>query len=290
MLHYQPPMHKSGLHFPSTPISSHHQRSSPAGSHYRPLNSSPLASPSTPKVSPEVAARRRSQFKSRTPSTPVPPSSRSYTREHACVVSSSGGSVFGSGGGVGVIPVAEDPQKAFLREKFKARCFERAARARAKAVRGKRYLSEASSDGFEEAMDDDDEEDDDAIMHDELFRRIMENANRKDKHSFRVSYAHEVGSSFDPDMENVEEWEQDLFASGEPSSQPSSSKPPEDLTPVDLDDEELEAYAEECARRAALADFEDIPQEELFSLSDVEELVETPRDGLENDEDVEMMH
>lgn len=45
----------------------------------------------------------------------------------------------------------------------------------------------------------------------------------------------------------------------------------EELTPVDLDDEELEAYAEECAQRAALADFDDIPEEELFSWSDFEE-------------------
>ena len=42
----------------------------------------------------------------------------------------------------------------------------------------------------------------------------------------------------------------------------------EELTPVDLDDEELAAYAEECA---ALADFDDIPEEELFSWSDFEE-------------------
>ena len=41
----------------------------------------------------------------------------------------------------------------------------------------------------------------------------------------------------------------------------------EELTPIDLDDEELAAYAEECA---ALADFDDIP-EELFSWSDFEE-------------------
>ena len=40
------------------------------------------------------------------------------------------------------------------------------------------------------------------------------------------------------------------------------------LTPIDLDDEELAAYAEECA---ALADFDDIPEEELFSWSDFEE-------------------
>ena len=45
----------------------------------------------------------------------------------------------------------------------------------------------------------------------------------------------------------------------------------EELTPIDLDDEELEAYAEECARGAALADFDDIPEEELFSWSDFEE-------------------
>ena len=42
----------------------------------------------------------------------------------------------------------------------------------------------------------------------------------------------------------------------------------EELTPIDLADEELAAYAEECA---ALADFGDIPEEELFSWSDFEE-------------------
>ena len=48
------------------------------------------------------------------------------------------------------------------------------------------------------------------------------------------------------------------------------TRPPqeEELTPVDLDDEELAAYAEECA---ALADFDDIPEEELFNWSDFEE-------------------
>lgn len=42
----------------------------------------------------------------------------------------------------------------------------------------------------------------------------------------------------------------------------------EELTPIDLDDQELAAYAEKCA---ALADFNDIPEEELFSWSDFEE-------------------
>lgn len=46
----------------------------------------------------------------------------------------------------------------------------------------------------------------------------------------------------------------------------------EEPPPDDLNNEELEAYAEEYARSTALADFEDLSQEDLFSLSDVEEL------------------
>ena len=55
------------------------------------------------------------------------------------------------------------------------------------------------------------------------------------------------------------------------------------ILPVDLDDAELEVYAEECAKRAAIADFEDIPLDELFSWSDTEELKD-------HDEDFQMMH
>jgi len=38
----------------------------------------------------------------------------------------------------------------------------------------------------------------------------MENTNRKQKHSYRVSYAVEVGSSFDPNIEDIDYWEQEL--------------------------------------------------------------------------------
>jgi hypothetical protein len=112
-------------------------------------------------------ARRRSQYKSRTPSTPVTSSSNTFTNARA--ISSSGGSVFFSGGFASGSTPVQDPQKSFLREKFKAKCFARAAREREKAIRGRRYnLSDASSDGFDEAMDDDDEEDDNTIMDDEV--------------------------------------------------------------------------------------------------------------------------
>jgi hypothetical protein len=154
-------MQATMMHYPTTPASS---RYSHVGQSYRPLNSSPLASPSTPET--PTTAHRRAQYKSRTPSTPVASSSRTYTTSRA--ISSSGGSVFGSGGSRNPPSTPSlDPQKAFLREKFKARCFARAAKARENAVRSKRYQSEASSDGFDETMDDEDE-DDEAIMHDEV--------------------------------------------------------------------------------------------------------------------------
>lgn len=58
------------------------------------------------------------------------------------------------------------------------------------------------------------------------------------------------------------------------------------LTPEDLDDEELAAYAEECTKRAALADFEDIPEEDLFSWSDMEDFDEAAyQDGQGGDAD-----
>lgn len=72
----------------------------------------------------------------------------------------------------------EDPQKQFLRERIKAKCLERAKKARARAVKKRRYTgySDRSSDGFDmddegNGMDDDDdteEEDDDDIMGDEV--------------------------------------------------------------------------------------------------------------------------
>lgn len=42
------------------------------------------------------------------------------------------------------------------------------------------------------------------------------------------------------------------------------------MSPEELEQAELEAYAEECERQAALADFENIPFDELFALDDAE--------------------
>jgi hypothetical protein len=163
---------------------------------------------------------------------------------------------------------AEEPQKAFLRERFKARCFARAKKDREKARRRTRRasvgsISGGSSDGdgdFEMEDEDEDaekeEEDEDAAMQDELFRRIMANLSRKQRHTYRLSYAHDVGSSVDPDMEDIGRWEAELRENEHLN-----------ITPQDFEDEELQAYAEE---HAALADFDDLEALE-WSLSDLDD-------------------
>ncbi|KAK1225029.1 hypothetical protein PQX77_012028 [Marasmius sp. AFHP31] len=125
-----------------------------------------------------------------------------------------------------------------------------------------------SSEGFDmdEFMDVDDEnaseaEDD---FDDEVLRRVMLNDNRKLKHKYRLSYYATCGDSFDPDIEDVEQWENELQELEPPLSEPPSSQI-DQLTPEDLEDAELEAYVDDWERQKALADFVDIPAEELFN-------------------------
>ena len=47
----------------------------------------------------------------------------------------------------------------------------------------------------------------------QLLRRIMLDEKRRLAHSFAVSYEMEVGSSFDPNMEDLERWEDPTFRS-----------------------------------------------------------------------------
>lgn len=141
----------------------------------------------------------------------------------------------------------------------------------------------------------------------------MENTNRRQQHSYRVSYAVEVRSSFDPNLHDAEVWERELLAGkmrfrfpptenifdilfeapirtpprtglSTPGRVPATRLEQEGMTPFDLDDAELEEYAEEYARMAAMADFEDLTEEEIFSWSDMEDLAQLGNE--ENDMDV----
>jgi hypothetical protein len=134
----------SPVHFPSSPSPLYHNLTR------QPLNSSPLSPRSSPAA---TQARRRLSYKSHVPSSPTP--SRIFTSRS---LSS------------GTAKLPEDPQKTFLREKFKARCLERAVKAREAAVRKRRWSeSDASSDGFQiDCEDDEMDDDDDTVMQDEV--------------------------------------------------------------------------------------------------------------------------
>ena len=139
----------------------------------------------------------------------------------------------------------------------------------------------------------------------------MADTSRKQKHAYRVSYAIEVGSSFDPDLEDAGSWEQELAGLPLPFVGPmqlllyfpliggtrialpksiSQLEGEDVLTPDDLDLEELQEYAEEYARQGYI-DSEDVVRDHLLAVSDEEENYssdESPRFRLLNDVDMDM--
>ena len=138
----------SPLCFPQTPSAPRHPLS------YKPLNSSPLVdSPTNYSPLSAAQARRKSQYKPLIPTPPLFSRSSSSSRRSVSTPSCS---------------VEADPQKSFLRDRLKARCIERAVKAREKAIRGKRSLSLNGPSSDDYHMDDDEEEDDDDIMQDEV--------------------------------------------------------------------------------------------------------------------------
>ena len=44
----------------------------------------------------------------------------------------------------------------------------------------------------------------------QLFRRIIASASQKHRYSYRLSFQNEVGSSIDPDLEDIAAWERSL--------------------------------------------------------------------------------
>ncbi|KAI0060836.1 hypothetical protein BV25DRAFT_1827396 [Artomyces pyxidatus] len=128
-----------------------------------------------------------------------------------------------------------------------------------------------SSDDGDVGMEDDDDEGEDFMLNDELFKRIMASASRKQQHSYRVSYQLDVGSSIDPDMYDITAWEQELR---DAPNDDDEVRPPSEY---DDEAEELAAYAEE----AALWEELEAQADDIFSLSDLE-------DTQSVDEDVEM--
>ena len=101
----------------------------------------------------------------------------------------------------------------------------------------------------------------------------MASARRKRQHAYRLSYSQDVGSSFDPDMEDPTAWEDELkglFTDSSIHILPLTAglDDPLEEIPEDLDDEELAAYA---AERELL---EGLSEEDIFSYSDLEDFDE----------------
>ncbi|KAI6038346.1 hypothetical protein EDC04DRAFT_1991416 [Pisolithus marmoratus] len=288
------PMHTS--YPPSTPTRSS-SRATTSVKRFQPRHSSPLVQPSSSPLvgsspppmqtsSPTTCAqeRRKGQYKSLV----------SYRTPESSSVSRR---LF-SAANVGQPECSTDPAKSFLRERFQARCREHTRKARQRAVSDRRGSISSSDAGFcfSDEMDCDEEETEEDVMQDELFRRIVQNANHRSRHAYRLSYSLEVGSSFDPDLEDVSAWESELRTEPPPpptstsgASIPNSTTSsrvmstsslplPLPATPArpssvhapqltnDDPDEELIAYA-------ALAEFADIDlsAEEFSSWSDVED-------------------
>ncbi|KAI0719229.1 hypothetical protein C8Q72DRAFT_788826 [Fomitopsis betulina] len=243
---------------------------------HQPATSSPLASSdgSSPLSSPGVPsyARRRSQYKSNEPqlfSSPSTSRKRSQgQRRHVAL----GGDLFhpvpAESSSSVTAPTEEAPRKAFLRERFKARCLERAQKDRERKIRGRRgAISEPSSEGDDEMIDD--AEGEEEMINDELFHRLVASGKRKEQHAYRVSYQRDVGSSFDPvlvEEADAAEWEHEDV---------------QEPTPYDLEEEELAEYAAEYELH-----LEDINADEFFTYSDIDD---SPVGHSAEDDDVEMV-
>ncbi|CAK5265716.1 unnamed protein product [Mycena citricolor] len=219
-----------------------------------PFNSSPLGPSASSPIS-AVQERRRSQYKPRIPSLQLPGlSSGGGSRRQSKDLALGVGSQLGAAG--------DDSQAAFLRTRFKLRCIDRASKARQRAVQKKRQTGGSSEFGsddvdMEREMQSDEEDD---VTNDQFFKRIMVNTENKIKHAYAYSYDREVGS-FDPALEAPEEWESELADHLDPSEAASAEEEAED-------DEALAAY---IAEQEAIADFADIPADDLFNWSDIDD-------------------
>lgn len=256
-------------------------RTPSSSSPYRPHTSSPLSESFSPSPSTSAAAklqsRRLAQYKSiTTPTTRRVSSAYRYSRsKHPAVTDGPNFDVrhFPS---VAAGTSTGDVENNF-RDRLRQRCAHRAQRAHTKRVeRERRRRGLSSSDGEEMDVESDDEENEEEFgLNDELFRRIMDSAKYKQRYSYRLSFQNDVGSSIDPDMEDVAEWERNL------QDGPLSREEPY-LPPSEFDEEEIAERAAEAEEADLWADFDDC--DTVFGFSDTNDVDLK----LHADEDVDM--
>ena len=129
----------------------------------------------------------------------------------------------------------EPTQKALLRDRLKAKCVERAKKDRTKTVKRRAEGSASNSNVFASSSDydgssdmemdqddgDDDDDEDDLVSWNilntphhvltpippQLFHRVVMADRRRQQHRAAYSFQEEVGSSYDPSIEEEAEWE-----------------------------------------------------------------------------------
>ncbi|KAN0136836.1 hypothetical protein V8E53_005277 [Lactarius tabidus] len=255
---------------PCTPTSS---------SSYRPHTSSPLSEPFSPSPSSSAAAklqsRRVAQYKSIATPTHRAPAAYSSRPSHPSVNKLNFGlRLFSS---TAVSGESDNPRDSLLRGRLKERCARRAQQARTKRVEMERRKSALSSDCEDVDMDSDEEDNEDTALNDELFRRIIASASQKHRYSYRLSFQNEVGSSIDPDLEDIAAWERSL------------QDPPvvyeSDLPPSEFDEEEIAERAAQAEEAELWAELElEAAAHDVFSFTEI------PDTGAQadRDEDVDM--
>ncbi|KAI9508243.1 hypothetical protein F5148DRAFT_1284263 [Russula earlei] len=95
----------------------------------------------------------------------------------------------------------------------------------------------------------------------QLFHRIVASAKRKQHYSYRLSFQDEVGSSLDPDMEDITEWERFLSEGG--PLPPGEPDPP--LS--EFDEEEIAELAAQAEEAELWGDLD--ADRTIFDLSDI---------------------
>ncbi|KAH8993595.1 hypothetical protein EDB86DRAFT_1338044 [Lactarius hatsudake] len=253
-------------------------RTPSSSSTYRPHTSSPLSESFSPSPSAaSLQSRRVAQYKCiATPTRRVSTAYSSRPSRASVDKPSFVPSLFSS---TAVSGESENTRDALLRGRLKERCARQAQQARTKRVEMERRNSALSSDGEDVDMDSDEEDDEDTALNDELFRRIIASASQKHRYSYRLSFQNEVGSSIDPDMEDIAAWERSLQGDGSPVVYEP------DLPPSEFDEEEIAERAAEAEEAELWADLDlGAGAHDVFSPSD---FLDTGT-RVNRDEDVDM--
>lgn len=133
----------------------------------------------------------------------------------------------------------------------------------------------------------------------QLFHRIIASASQKHRYSYRLSFQNEVGSSLDPDLEDIAAWERSLHGTTARSHPDQGilggstcilgNDPPvvyeSDFPPSEFDEEDIVERAAQAEEAELWADLElEVGAQDVFSLGDI---LDTGTQ-VNRDEDVDM--